>query len=276
MKIKILFLSVISFVAVSSLKAQGPYAGFGIGYGLPFPATVLGNNSSSNSAGNSFSIENVRGSYGSGLNFGVYVGDMISEQVGFELGINYLMGHKYMFENDDATPPGSDNISDEMFARSLRLTPSLRVGFGTGTIRGYMRGGFAIGVMNTVTDNTTETATSPGATDVWVESFVYRGGISFGFSGALGMQIPISDNMSFFAEASDYFVNWSPKEGELTESTLNGSDQLGSMTTDQKQYEFVDEVNQSMNTSSSQPTQQLKFYFPMSSFGLNIGLHFAF
>jgi hypothetical protein len=35
-------------------------------------------------------------------------------------------------------------------------------------------------------------------------------------------------------------------------------------------------VDQTMNTTSAQPTKELKTFFPMSSFGINVGVHIAF
>jgi hypothetical protein len=154
--------------------------------------------------------------------------------------------------------------------------PSLRIEFGDAKIRFYARGGATFGVMSKITDNSTETFTNPGSTDIRLQTFEYTKGLSIGFTSALGMKIPLTEKIFFTLEVSNYYVNWAPKKGELTKSTLNGADELGGMTTDQKEFDYVNKVDQSMNTSSSQPTQQLKVYFPMNSFGLVVGLHFAF
>jgi hypothetical protein len=275
MKSKLFFLSVICLSALG-MKAQ-PYAGITVGYGLPGSWSVLGHNIESNKPANTFSNENVKGSYGTGLNFGGYFGDMLADDIGLELGVNYLMGWKYKFTDHNVMSPGViDNTEQEIYARSLRLCPSLRIEFGDWNARPYMRAGIAIGIMNKLIDNSTETFTNPGTTDVALETFERRGGVSIGFTGALGIGIPVNDNMFFFAEVCDYNMNWAPAKGEITVATLNGADELGGMTTDEKEFEYVDMVDQTMNTASSQPTKQLKTYFPMSSFGINVGLHFAF
>ncbi|HET6992808.1 MAG TPA: hypothetical protein VFJ43_15850, partial [Bacteroidia bacterium] len=94
MKTKIILISSALILSVTVAKAQA-YAGFGIGYGMPIAGTVLGYNSTENTPNNTFSTENVKGSFGKGLNFGGYFGYMTGEHMGLELGVNYLTGSIY-------------------------------------------------------------------------------------------------------------------------------------------------------------------------------------
>src|ERR1044072_9328816 len=198
MKAKLLIPALSILFVVSVAKAQ-PYAGVTIGYGMPGTWSVLGTNYESNGPANTFSSENVVGSYGTGLNFGGYVGGMVSDNTGFELGINYLVGAKYSFRDYETHPNTTDNIDDKVYARSLRLCPSLRVTFGDKNIRPYTRAGIVIGIMNKINDDLTETFTTPGTTDITLETFELRKGLAVGFTGALGINIPLNTNMFFFA-----------------------------------------------------------------------------
>jgi hypothetical protein len=276
MKTKNILLSSLLILSLTAAKSQGLYAGFGVGYGMPVCGSVLGYISTDNNPGNTFSTENVKGSYGKGINFGGYIGFMPNENIGFELGVNYLMGSKYKFTSNDINGNSSDISSDEAKVNSLRLNPAVRIGFGTGKFRPYMRAGITIGVMTKMTDEYSRTHSDPGETDITIETFEYTGGTYAGFTGALGMTFGLSDKMSLFGELTNYYISWGATKGAITKSTYNGSDQLGMMTTDQKQFEFVTKIDQTMNTSSSQPSKQLINYSPLSSFGINVGLHFAF
>ena len=145
MKAKLLFL--FSLFIFSLANAQGPYAGIHIAYGAPGSMTILGQNSERNNPANTFSNENVKGSYGTGFNFSGYGGYMFDENFGLELGVNYLLGSKYKFtDNNVLSANVTDNFEDEVYARSLLLLPSLRIEFGAAKIRFYARGGATFGI----------------------------------------------------------------------------------------------------------------------------------
>ncbi|CAN5398326.1 hypothetical protein BH09BAC5_BH09BAC5_16790 [soil metagenome] len=273
---KIIILASLTMFAFTQVKSQA-FAGLGIGYGMPATGEVIGFNSNNNNPSNTYSTETVHGSYGTGLNAQGYFGYWFSEVIGAQLGVNYLMGKKYTFENNNVNNSNvSSNATDEVFARSLRLTPALRVGFGHGAVHPYMLGGFTIGMMNKLTDNYNETSLNPSGTNITVWNTEYTGGISLAPFAALGMNIHITEKLLFNAEITGFFANWAPTNGEVVTASYNGADQLGNMTTSQKQFEYVDKVDQSMNTSAGMPTQSLKSYLPMSSIGLTVGLHFEF
>lgn len=276
MKTKAIFIFSLLIFSVSAAKSQGLYAGLGVGYGMPACGVVIGLNSTSNNPAGTFSDENVKGSFGKGLNFGGYFGYMVSENVGFELGVNYLMGSKYTFTNNDVNGNSTTDRSDDVKANSLRLNPALRIAVGDGKVRPYLRAGLSIGVMNKMTDDYSRTHTDPGGTDITLSTTEYTGGTSIGFTSALGIAFSLSDKMSLFGELTNYYSTWGATTGKITKFTFNGSDQLSTMTTDQKEFEYVDKVDQSMNTSDSQPTKELKTFAPMSSFGISVGLHFSF
>ena len=276
MKTKQLFITAFFLISLSQLKAQGPFFGFGVGYGVPISGTILGYNSEDNNVSNTFFTENVRGSFGKGMNFNLYGGYMVNENIGLELAANYLVGSKYTFTNVDINTNSSSTSIDEMNVTSFRLIPGFRIGFGENKVRYYTRLALAIGLVNKLTDNYNRTSTNPGGTDVTYESFEYTGGKYIGFSGGFGLTYNLSDNIALYGELTRYFISWGATNGELTAYTFNGSDQLGNLTTDQKKYEYVDRIDQSMNNNSGEPTKQLKSYTSMNSLGLNIGLHFTF
>lgn len=273
---KTLLLSACCVMLLVNANSQS-FAGLQFGYGIPATGQVVGVNSESNNPANTFSTENVRGSFGSGLNAGIYFGYWFSDVVGAQLGVNYILGKKYTFtDNSVVSSNVTDDTKDEVAARSLRLTPALRVGFGHGDVHPYMLGGFTIGMMNKITDDMNETSTNPGGTDITDVSTEYTGGISVGPFAAVGLNFHLTEKLLFSAEITSYFANWAPTKGEITKATVNGADQLSNMTTNQKQFEYVNSVDQTMNTSNGQPTQRLKNYYPLNSVGITIGLHFEF
>lgn len=72
--------------------------------------------------------------------------------------------------------------------------------------------------------------------------------------------------------------SYSPTKGKLTESTLDGTDRLPDLTTDEKEVDFVKSYTTETNTPYSHliPRQELKETYPFGSYGLNIGLRIGF
>ncbi|HET6990387.1 MAG TPA: hypothetical protein VFJ43_03645, partial [Bacteroidia bacterium] len=171
-----------------------------------------------------------------------------------------------------------DNTTDEVSASTFRISPGIRMGFTHGKFYPYARAGLLFGLFNKIIDNSVETAKSPAniGADITEKKYEMTQGNSFGSMGALGLKYSISDHISIFAEVGGYMNNWAPLKGELIKATLNGTDIMGSLNTSDKQFEFKDKVDNSMNSDQNSPTIALKKYFPMSSLGFTLGMHFTF
>ena len=111
-----------------------------------------------------------------------------------------------------------------------------------------------------------------------IEKWKYNGGMAFGISSALGLMYHISDLISVYGELDLVGMSYAPIKGVMTEYTVNGADKLPNLTTDDKEIDFVDDITYDYNNppSSAEPSKELKFYFPYSSIGLNIGVRFSF
>lgn len=275
MKTKNIILSLVLCCSAVVANAQG-FVGFGGGYGMAISRSVLGYNSEDNSVANTFFTENVKGSYGKGAIVNVYGGFMVNDVIGLELAANYLIGSKYTFTNTDINSMTSSTAVDEANVTSFRLIPTIRLAYGTNQLRYYSRVALAFGLVNKLTNNYTRTFTNPGGTDIRYESFEYKGGLYMGFTGAFGATYNLTDNMALYGELTRYFISWGATEGTLTEATINGADELGNLTTSEKEYVFVEKIDQTMNQNPGEPTKALREYRPLNSLSLNLGLHFTF
>lgn len=276
MNMKQFLLASLLIIFFNQVDAQKLFASFGAGYGIAVSSSILGYNEEDNSVANTFFTENVKGSYGKGMSLNIAVGYMINDKIGLELGGNYLMGSKYTFTNVDINSTTSSTKVDEIHATSFRLIPGIRLSFGENKLKYYSRIGLAIGVMNKLTDNYNRTSTNPGGTELTSSTFEYSGGTYLGFSGAFGLTYDFSEHMALYAEINRYFISWAPTTGEYTNFTVNGEDQLGSMETKDKKFEYLDRIDQSMNQNSFESRKELKVYSPLNSLGLSVGLHFTF
>lgn len=248
------------------LTAQGFYGRLNLGYGFAkskmnlewwqYYNYSLGTNSSTS--------EQILLSLGKGFNAGLIFGDMFNENVGAELGLNYLVGGKC--KATDEYPGGSTEY--EFFARMFRIIPAIVVSAGNDGINPYAKFGV---VISTGSLKLNTEGTDDGDSFMYKEK--YNGGIALGFMGAAGASMPINDMISIFVEINTINQSYAPKKGELTEATYNGDDLLPNLTISQKEYEFVKEITYDGTTPpTSEPQEVLKQAVPMGSVGVNFGI----
>jgi hypothetical protein len=270
-----LFLSIAGF-------GQKLYFGLTGGYGFPVAGMELGTNSTYSSTISSpiYTNENVRGSLGKGVNAGGYIGYMLNENFGVETGVNYLFSASvkttYSMSYPDPTMPISYTEEYKMRARMLRITPALRMTTGSGSLKPYMRAGMVIGLAGKMFVEGRDTHTDTGLSSVREIEAEFSGGVSFGIHGALGATFALSDHLSLFGEISGFGQSHAMTKGKYTKYKRDGVDELPTMDVNEKEWTFSDKVESSDNSDSSKPATELKNYFPFSSIGLNIGIHYSF
>lgn len=283
MKTKINLQLAMLFIALfigANTFAQGLYVNAGAGYGFPAACFLLEEDYTINS-GNEFAtwdyeIVKGSGSFGKGILPGIAVGYMFNKNIGAELGIGYLLGGKIKSKDQEIYSYGTETTETTLKGTMLRFTPALKMTVGDGNIKPYMRAGLVVGAAGKV--KVTENYTGPDGekSNTEEQETEYKGGISLGFSGALGADIMLSDNIGFFAELGVITQSWAPKTGEITKYTVNGVDKLGELDTFEKETEFVDSFsNSSGSFDENSPMKSLKVYMPFSSFSINVGVKIA-
>jgi len=247
----------------NNASAQGPYACLNVGYGFGKSTMNLPGFYNSTVGDNSQTDEQVLVSLGKGLNFGGTFGNMFNENVGAELGINYLLGGKAKAK--DEYPDGTTEY--KFYARMLRFIPAIVIAAGSDGINPYAKFGVVVS-----TGSAKYEWEDNDNGDLTIEKWKYSGGIALGFMGAVGALFPINDNMSIFAEINTINQSYAPKKGEMKENTFNGADRLPNLTTSQKEVEFVKEIIYDESTpSTSEPTEVLKQKLPLGSVGIVAG-----
>ncbi len=278
-------------IATLNTQAQGLYAGVAVGYG--FPSQVQSFTSGSSTSGTSTTITSQSISLGSGMSVGVYGGYMLSKNVGLELGISDKFS-----SSTSSTASSTDTSSSFGFLTTrtstdvytakgslFRLTPGIRLQVGDGNLKVYSVTGLIIGFPSATLEDagSGSDVTTNGSTTISSSSFTsdeittYSGGMILGFHGAIGVLYNFNDMMGIFGEISGNFQNWAPSQALITTATVNGVDQLGSMTTNQKQTNFESSYTvTSTSNAPGNPAEQPKMYLPFSSWGITVGVHFNF
>ncbi|MFZ4400982.1 MAG: outer membrane beta-barrel protein [Bacteroidales bacterium] len=252
---------------INSVSAQGTFINLNVGYGTAASEQNLSSlNFNNYTRQNNFTTrEQVNISFGKGLNIGGSIGYMFNENIGMELGISYLMGGK----SEARDLYTNRTVDNTIYANMLRFNPSLIIAAGFKNINPYAKIGMLIGsgsILYESIDNNNG--------DLWVSKTKFNGGLAFGLNSAVGVLFSINENLSFFVELDMVNLSYAPTKSEITEASLNGSDQLPGMTTKERQTDFVDNYTTEQGNPSpdSQPDKLLIEKYPFGSVGLNIGL----
>jgi hypothetical protein len=268
--ITLLMTVAIGMIANNSL-AQGMYANLNVGYGFGKSTMNLEslNFYNSTQGSNSVTDEQIFLSLGKGFNFGGTIGDMFSEHVGAELGINYLMGGKAKAK--DEYPGGTTEY--KLYANMLRFIPAVVIAAGGEGINPYAKFGVVIST------GSAKYEWEDNDVVITISKEKYSGGIALGFMGAVGVIFPLNDKLGIFAEINTVNQSYAPKKGELTEASYNGKDMLPDLTTSQKEIEFVDKITtefEGNDPPTSEPTKVLKQKLPLGSVGIQVGAQIKF
>lgn len=282
MKIKII--SVISIITLCSFNvfAQYTYTGISMAYGMGLPVYSLGSSQKTSPSGTLYTLE--KGNYGQGLIFGIKGGYMFKKNVGMEIDISYLIGSKKEFITSSAdtdTSAGIVTLTEGTATldkiKMLQLNPSVKLTLGE-EVRPYLRMGIMLGLGTgytridqltiTTTGNVNDTTVTEIATD-------YSGGTAFGFNGAFGVDIDLTDNLVLFGELSISSLSWAATESKITRYIVDGVDLVPSANPASLETEYVDEFTQPFAGSPSSH-KELKTHLPFGSFGIGGGVIYRF
>lgn len=258
-------------LAATGAMAQGPYATVSVGYGLPAGSDALGTKTTIQDNGD-FTSENLYGTLGTGIFLNLSGGYMLSENIGADLGFNYLMGSTVtMNESDDATIMTTDKT--EAYTRQMRLNPGLMVT--TGNEEGlnvFARAGVVLPIGGATYGE--RTIDSPlGVTTVKTESM---GAFSVGYSGSVGASFGLGEKLALFGQLQGVNLRIKQSTMTITENMTDGNDNLDGAPVSQYEIEYVDSLNQDDNTDPDQPAKALANTTNFSSLGVNVGVVIKF
>lgn len=204
-------------------------------------------------------LEIMYGSYGAGLHFETAFGVMVSEHIAAEIGIGYLIGADHKFEesreNTGYTYHGTLNMTSTLFSISPAVTISTEIG----GVKPYSRFSVIVGIPHKTREgNSTEMSNGIRSTTSFEDTDL--GGLALGFSGALGVMMPIGPIM-VYGEVRAISMGWRPEKSRYTSDS-------GTFETDYETKKTWYESTSSGEGIMVQPT------IPFGSVGANIGVLF--
>ena len=281
MKTSIGILFAFMAMVVGGVHGQGLYVKLGGGYGMPLATQSVGenykqvNDYTGATPVYTFSSENVKGSYGAGMNGRLTFGYTFSEFMGLEIGVDYLSGKKIETRDEDIDLfQGFTGITRTVVTKNskgLFFHPTLVFAKGTGTYP-YGKVGIVAGFPSI--SETRDYYYDGDGVDIINMEGKYSGGMAMGFMAGFGMNFKITDKLSAFAEINFTSLSYYQKEYEVTKFIHNGQDVLGQVPVNQKKVLYKDKIDPTV-WDSNQPTQTLKEENAFSSISLQGGIKYT-
>lgn len=278
---KKIFLLSLMLVGLTSMALAQFYVRAGGGYGFPMATESVGekNLEKSTTIGNNYEYsntsENVKASYGAGLNFNIGAGYMISRYIGVEIDFSYLAGKKietsdiYRYQSDNFF--AKDEVIETTKSKSLFISPSFIITPGVDTKVPYGRFGIVMGIpsMEAVSEGYDDT----DGLETYEFTYEYTGGLSFGFQGAVGMNWVLNNYINLVTEINFTSMSYSPEQMELTKVIYNGDNQdLDQLPLYLRKTEFKKKVTNESEPDINKPRQALRESKPFSSLALQVGV----
>lgn len=271
--------------------AQAQSFKFSVGYGFPWLSQQIGTNSSSTysttldpNTGSEVprvtsTSKTIEGSYGAGLNISGAFGYTLSENIGVELGISYATGRKYTTESNygdirQEVLKSFTHETESSKSKAVLFTPMLKFITHKRNFTPYFLIGPVVGKIN-FTRALSRSTEENEAIVAEVRNTKYKGGISVGLRGAVGVSVVLNRKFSMFSEIMFTGMNYFPKESEIVRYTVNGEDKLGQLTENIRKTVYVKEVEIDSDNASdydNNPGKSLRFPLSMSSVGANVGV----
>ncbi len=269
MKKQLIFILIASVIMAyaNNLSAQGLYMKINVGYGFKMGSQSLAGFQNEKETNNSDEVTQVNVSMGKGLNFCGTLGYMFNKNLGIDMGFSYLFGMKTKSKYEYFGSYGQEELTMSFAGRMIRINPAIVVAGGFEKIDPYAKFGLIVGVGSFISEANYEYDQNEVYTKI-----VYNGGVSLGFNAATGVIFQLNDRISLFAEAELINMSYAPTKGKVKKATLNGMDKLSSLTTSEKEYEFVKTIDYEDNQFDSEPSKMLKQKYPFGSIGINAGL----
>jgi len=102
------------------------------------------------------------------------------------------------------------------------------------------------------------------------------GGISLGIKADAGVEFPLSKLISLFGQIQADQFSFSPKHGKVTKYTVEGADQMSSLTTSQSKWDYVKSINNHDPTPADEASKRLRVTHSFDNVGLVVGVKFKF
>lgn len=212
-------------------------------------------------------------SMGRGVGLDAAVGVQLAGNLYGEIAVGYQSGLPFESRTTFNSATSASTKTRSVRGDMLRLTPALMFTADVASLKPFARLGMVIAV-----PKVTDTADSSDDYERTIEEVELTGGPTIGLAGALGIEYSLGGKLAVAAEFNYQSMAFSPTEGKLVKSTVDGVDKLPSMTTREKEVQFVDTLNSnpSVTANAGSPDMDTSISIPFSNFGAAVSLVYKF
>jgi hypothetical protein len=215
--------------------------------------------------------------FGNGFNFTAAFGSSVTKYFGAELGVNYFMGLPMKGENTMTLSGSTITEKISVYGWMLQLVPAIILSPGLEKLNPYMKLGAIFGIVPVFYQ---ENKNDQNSSVIYSANYVkkkYHGGVAIGFTASAGCEYNLSKKFACYAEVNFNGIDYNPTKSSLVAYEVNGINNLESLSTRDRETEFVDSrVISSSSQSGNEPLKAIKQSYPFSNVALNIGLKLRF
>lgn len=224
---------------------------------------------------------------GDGLTGGLSLGYFFNQHMGVEAGAHYYGGKVTILDKTERPNSGTNSYASEdkqvFRGMSLVVSPALVLKTDNDVLNVFAAMGPVVGIGSAFKleiSRTNQQLTAPNAyqehtTEQIIE---YSGGLSYGVRGTLGLELLLTEKLALLADVTYLGLNYSPDKSSMTRYEVDGKDQLASMTTRDKETEYVASYSNSGTPQDpNAPRKSTKdAVMPFSNTAVNIGFRIYF
>jgi hypothetical protein len=260
---------------VGTLNAQKMYirAGLGGGVGLKQYVQNFWADETATATEDNYVVKSL--GLGGGFNVNAAFGYKLSDYVGIEFGINEFIGLAKKVTGSRTGTSYDFTSEDKISGMMLQVVPAVLITPNLEKVNPYARVGMIIGVLPSIMVNSSNTNTNSGETRATTKTeskMKLHGGLAVGFTAAGGATFKLSDKLALYGEFVFNGITYAPSKGIYKEYTIDGVDQLGDMTTNQKETIYVKKYDADETIADSDPDKAPKVSLNFSNVELNIGV----
>ena len=266
-----LFLLIVFYV---SAHAQQGYLSFGGAYGVQvFGNQVEGYHNVEND-NQAAQISQPMFSQGKGFYFGASMGMFFSNNMGFDLGLQYHISGKQVFYQNTIINHVLYELEKRLSGRRFLINPSFVLRTEPALLTPYIKIGPSIGIITQETEYFSIISEKE-----LKQRWKYTGPISMGIQSALGVSWKFSDNLELCFETQLLVMHYKPTQRDMMSSLYNGRSNLESLLYYEKHVVFTqwaeDEFSQGAQ-NTDEPVILNAPSFSYTSLNFYLGMRYLF
>ena len=210
---------------------------------------------------------------GKGFNFGETVGYMFNSRFGAELEVDYTLGAK---TETKVKALSGDYFKQSLTSNMVQFKPAFVLSAGYSKLNPYVKLGGIVGLGKIKQE--VQNKSGIDLNEVEAEA---KGGVAFGYHAGIGISYGITSNLSLFGEVNMNSLSYTPTEGKLTKYTVNGVDELPTLNTSQKEYDYIEgnpyllAFGGGATIDPTKPLRSPKTSYNYNTIGINIGVKYS-